>query len=147
MDTTKQKMSNRDLGGMYGALVILGNRSLPSMDSDIKIGRMAHCLAPTAEMLQPAKQKAMAEFGESHSLEDLTDTAANILAAQMTVRLNELDDEQVEVEIPVARVTKADLPKEKSGDDGWKNGARIGGIVSDLGILFEADVTDEAKKE
>ena len=144
MATEEVEVSQHDLKGMFGALGILGNRFLPTMDSDIKVGRMAYMLAPAAEPLGPAKKKIMAAFGEEHDLEGLTETAASILAARMATLLDAEDQKIVKVQMPMARITKADLPKEKTGDDGWKNGAQLGAIISDLGMLFE--YPDEPKE-
>ena len=137
MKTETMTVSNRALRGMFGALGILGNRSMANTLADLKVGRLIHHLAPVCEPIGPARQRMIAEFSNGRDLESLTETAAQILAAQLTSELADFDADEIEVKMPVIRIRQDDLPKEKPGDDGWKNAAQLGAIISDLGVLFE----------
>ena len=141
METTKVKLTNRDLRGMFGALQILGNRHLPTIDADLKVGRLIRLLAPLAEPIGPARQRIAARLAEADAghgdVEKLSPLGQQLLGAAIAGAQADFDGQEVEVDLPPWRITKADLPKEKTGDDGWRNGSQLGAIIADLGLLFE----------
>ena len=137
MKTEPMTVSNRTLRGMFAALGILGNRSMANTLADLKVGRLLHHLAPMCEPIGPARARIAAEFANGHDVEGLSEAAAQMLATGLAAKVAEFDEEEIEFDMPTMRIVHNDLPKEKPGDDGWKNAAQLGAITSDLGVLFE----------
>lgn len=131
------EITNKNLLNMFQALQELGTRFLPSMNSDVKVGRMTSFFEPSCSPIEPAKKKLLANFGEQNNLEELTETAVSILVAKLEVEMNAYDAVTVKVILPRERITRGDLPKERAGDDGWKNGTGLGTIIANLGPLFQ----------
>lgn len=135
------------------ALSLLIGRSLPSLDSEMKAGRLHQLVNDRAELIQKAKNKKSNDILKDHRVEDLKKMSPLLhekLAGEIAVDQGDFDQEdEPEWEWPPWKITKSDLPKEKSGEEGWKNGAGLGAIMSGLGPLF--DWTDweaqEAKKK
>ena len=147
MRTEAKTMTNSDLRVMYGALGILGNRSCATAMSDLKVGRLLNALAAIAHPIGTARQRVSDEFTNGKDPDKMSAPALQIMAAQMASAIAEFDAAEEEFEIPTMRITPDDLPKEKPGDDGWKNGAQIGAISADLGVLFEWPDDEECKQE
>jgi hypothetical protein len=131
------EITNKNLLNMFQALQELGTRFLPSLNSDVKVGRMTSFFEPSCSPIGPAKKKLLADFGEQNNLEELTETALSILVAKLEVEMNAYDAVTVKVMLPRERITREDLPKERTGDDGWKNGTGLGALIANLGPLFQ----------
>ena len=129
-------LTNRELWRMYAALKLLGNRRMANVGADLKVGRMLRVLAPLAEPLESAKQHAVQDVIKA-APPDATGLALSRVnlagaAAQLAV-----DEATVEVALPLAfALREADLPKEQSGEEGWRNAAGLGALMTDLGPLF-----------
>jgi len=130
--------TNGEILAQWRQLAILVQRALPSLDSDLRAGRMAHMYEAEGKLLEAIRNKISLDTLADFDLKKLTmlegeKINGSILAAQAKF------DGQVRVdwEVPKWRITRADLPKEKDGDSGWKNGAGVGAIVAGLGNLFE----------
>lgn len=139
------KTTHRGLNGWWQALSELGARFAPTLPADIKTGRLltpvklafepiAHERARIANRLMQEKTE---EFGVK-TMEELPKSVQRMLENAIVLAQLEWEQQEIEVAIPEGiRITQNDLPKERTGDEGWKNGAGLGGIISELGDLFE----------
>lgn len=139
------KTTHRGLNGWWQALSELGARFAPTISADIKTGRL---LTPVKRAFEPIAherarianrmmQDALDEHGVK-TIEDLPKSVQRMLDNAIALAQQEWEQTEIEVELPEGlTITQNDLPKERSGEDGWKNGAGLGGIISELGDLFE----------
>lgn len=134
--SNEMEITKRALGVMHAALVVLGNRSMASVSADLKIGRLLNAISPDADLVSAGRQRITTDFVEEVNPEGSA-VSAEIAGVSLQQQLTDYDLEKITVEIPVIRLNKADLPKEKAGEGGWKNARNIGCLVSDLGVLFE----------
>ena len=129
-------LTNRDLGRMYGALKVLGNRRMATLNADLKVARLLRTLEPLAEPIGPLKQRAITELLEG-APKELTGAAASLLNLRAEALQAAIDAEPVDVVLPLQfALTEADLPREMPGPEGWRNLASLGAIVVDLGPLY-----------
>lgn len=143
------KVTHRTLRGMYAALELLANRRLPSLDADLKVARLLTLLGPVAEPARAARDKValrvMEETIGGLEPEKVPQPIVALSNTRTKVAIDEFDAEIIEIELPPYRITKEDLPKDKAGDDGWKNGEAAAAIAADLGPLFRFDEADERR--
>ena len=132
------KLTNGRLQQMHAALKILGNRKMANLGSELKVARLLRALAQYVEPLEIVKRRATLELlGDPQE-----ETKRTLLQEQvLTLRIVEcqagLDSQEAEVELPLSCALKeADLPKELSGADGWKNASQLGALIADLGPLY-----------
>ncbi len=130
-------LTYRQLSRMFNAIVMLGNRSMANVGADLKVARFIRALQPEAVALAKKREELRAPPAQEDK------PALPAPAPEEIARLERaLLDERFEVALPLAfRLTEADLPKEKTGADGWKNADGLGAIVADLELLF--DLSDE----
>jgi hypothetical protein len=121
----------------------MGNRFLPSLPSDLKVAALLRIIAKENDASSTVRNKIPPRIMEQEGVSTQSIDKMPPLAQQMFVsKLNEaytdFDSQTVELEFPDRLlITQNDLPKERAGDDGWKNGSMIGAIVADLNLLFE----------
>lgn len=137
-------LTNRALGRMHNALKLLAMRSM-DLKVDLKVTRMLRILGPYVEPLDAARRKVIldvsAEVGEDA---ELTPMQEQIMGIHIQERQAQLDGETVEIALPVQFALTADeMPKEKTGKDGWKNAEALAAIMDDLGPLYLMDEKDE----
>jgi hypothetical protein len=137
----KGNTTRREVSRQYAALQILGNRFLPTLASDLKIGRLLAIIRPLAVPLVAERAKIaeriMTEFGGATVIDNMKSAAQQALMAKIQVEQEAYDSEYLNVDIPDRLlVTQDDLPKERSGDDGWQNASQRAALISDLGSLF-----------
>ena len=139
--------SRRKLARTANALAILAGRSCPSLDADLKAGRLHRIFSDAVEGFDKARNSISMKLLEGTAIKDLdklTPLANERLAGQIAVAQAAFDETLVEFEWPKWKIKKSDLPKEKTGDEGWKNGTAIGAITSGLGDLFDwSEIKDE----
>jgi len=133
----KIKITNFAMLRKWGALSILGQRFLPSVDSDMKISRLFSMHEAEGEIVKAGRNETSLRILEPLNLAKLSQLENEQIAGKVFMAQREFDLKEQDYTMPKWRVTKADLPKEKSGDDGWINGSGLGKIISDLGDLFE----------
>ncbi len=136
MNTKKTTVSNKTLRVMFQALGVLGNRSMANTLADLKVGRLLNHLAPVCEPIIPARAKITSEAMDGADVDGLGLAGLEVLQATVTEAQAIFDADEIEVDMPTMRIEQDDLPKEKPGDEGWKNAAQLGAITSDLGVLF-----------
>lgn len=133
-----QTVTNHTLRAMYGALSILGNRRLPTVTADVKVGRLLRALAPVVDPLQVARQRIVADVLADRDPNELSPLEARTLEAEVVKRQAELDAQLApeDFRMPAGMIELADLPAAMTGAEGWKNAEALGAITADLGPLF-----------
>ena len=131
------KITNFRLLRKWNALSILGQRFLPSVDSDMKIAKLLQLHEALGKIVEVARNRISLDILEPLNLAKLSGLENERIQGMVFTAQAEFDKKEQDYEKPKWVVTKADLPKEKSGDDGWINGSGLGKIISDLGDLFE----------
>lgn len=138
------KLTNRDLLNMYTALDTLGKRSMANVGADLKVGRLIKSIAPFADPLIAARNKIATDVMKDKKLEEMTIAEINKMNLEIMEKQKEIDDLSFTIELPLQfAIKEIDLPKEKTGSEGWKNADGLGNIVSSLGPLY---IWDEEKK-
>lgn len=123
---------------MHGALGILGNRSMASVNADLRVGRMLAQVGPTAELYRKGKNRTTLDTIGDADLAKLSPIEQAALKAKIDVAHAGYDAEPAEdFTLPKGVLREADLPKEKTGDNGWQNANQLGALCADLGPLFE----------
>lgn len=144
----KETITRRELRGMYSALQILCNRFLPTIGSDLKVGELARLIGQIAEPQNAARNKIPLRLMEKEGLTigelgKLPTLSQQMYMAMLSEMYTEYDEAKVELAVDDRLLVKqSDLPKEKAGEEGWKNGTMNGAIVADLGSLFVHPKTD-----
>jgi len=138
------KMTNRELQRIWNAATVLANRKMANVGADLKVGRLQKSLQIYAEPLDKARRSVAADILGASNLDDMPDLRRQLTSLKIEAAESDLLDMEVEVTIPLAYALKeADLPKEQTGSDGWKNAGGLGILTANLGILF---VWDEETK-
>lgn len=134
-------ISHGALQRMHSALVILGNRFMPSTPADIRVANLLKAVSDQHETIEAARTKIarriIDEVGGPIAVDNLKSAAQQAVMLLIKEEQARFDAEKIEVVLPNKRITQNDLPKERQGEDGWKNGSQLGAIIADLGILFE----------
>lgn len=137
------KMTNRELQRNYNSVTVLANRRMANVGADMKVGRLQQALQPHAEILEKARRRIAMDILSGSSLDEMPDLRKQLVSLQIEQAESDLLDQETEVMLPMAYALKeADLPKEQTGSDGWKNGGGLGILTANLGRLF---VWDEEK--
>ncbi|HXG69475.1 MAG TPA: hypothetical protein VNJ04_02560 [Gemmatimonadaceae bacterium] len=132
------KLTNKQVLAMSNALRNLGNRKMGSVTADLKVGRLIRLLAPHAEPIAETRQKIATDLIGDRDIEEMSVGESNLLASKMSAAQTELDMAECEIDLPASlKLTLADLPKERTGDDGWKNATQLGAITADLGQFYD----------
>ena len=143
--TTEAKVTitHRELTQKALALSALSGRALPSLDSDMKVGRLHKIHEVEAHLLEKPRNQISIRILKDMDLKKLTGIEAERIMGTIAIEQADFDRMTIPWEKNKWHITKADLPKEKSGDEGWKNGAGLGAIISGLGDLFQDDTKVE----
>lgn len=137
------KLTHREVTAMYGALQLLGNRFLPTINSDLRIGKLLQMVGPHAQPLAAGRVRASRDviehYGGAEGIERLSAVAQQAVATEISMAQIEFDRLEIEIEgfEDWPKLTQNDLPKERAGENGWQNGSQIAALVADLGVLFE----------
>ncbi|HXG71394.1 MAG TPA: hypothetical protein VNJ04_12385 [Gemmatimonadaceae bacterium] len=132
------RLTNRQVLAMHTALRLLGNRKMGSVTADLKVGRLIRLRAPHAEPIAETRQKIATFLIGDRDIEEMSAGENNLLASKLVTMQTELDMAECEIELPASlKLTEADLPKERAGDDGWKNATQLGAITADLGEFYD----------
>lgn len=138
------KLSRRSLCKQFICLTELGNRFAPTLAADIKVSKLLSAVAKEWEPIAIERAKigtfAIRNALEMHgvkSLEELPESLQQLTIGEAKVAQDAWDAEEIEVTLPDTRITQNDLPKEKSGENGWQNGNGLAALVAGLGELFE----------
>lgn len=130
-------MTRIELLKMVSALAEIGNRTLPTINSDLRVARLLRLLKPEADEIDKARAKLVAEATDrANATEDKNEQ--NAINAKLVADLNAFFSEPVEIELPPEnkRITEADLPKDLSGDAGAENRKALATILTDLGEMY-----------
>lgn len=131
------QFSHNKIIAIHSALAILGNRKMATINGDLRVARLLRLFTPEAELIKKAKNRIIVE-NTSGDVGKLEQIERYKLQAILNDKANEFDSEMVDILLPEnLRIKEEDLPKELSGDDGWKNANQLGAIVADLDCLFE----------
>lgn len=135
-------LKRRAIAKMHAAAQELARRYAPSMDADLKFGRIVVFLDPhaTPQIGERARIAAriVQEAGGPTACDLMKPVAQQVVQQMITSRQEEYDDQIVYLEIPEKLfVSQNDLPQQKAGDNGWENAASRGALAADLGVLFK----------
>ena len=130
--------------GMHTALSILGDRFMPNIKADIKVARLLVHFTPIVDPLNVERNKMATKTLEdakqskgTGDIDKLSNAAQQEVMALVVLAQQEWDNLPITLELPDIKIDQNDLPKERTGDDGWKNGSSLGSIIAGLGELFE----------
>lgn len=130
---------------MQTALAVLGNKRMATPGADVAVARLLNAMKPLAEPLATARRRVTIDVLAGRDISGLSQAEMMKLNLDIAEAEKQLLDQEVEVDLPLAyKLKMADLPKEQTGSDGWRNCEGLGAIVSDLGMLF---VMDEEEKK
>lgn len=134
MSLTTHKIRRKDLLAMNSALGVLAKKTLPSLNSELKVSKLIKAIKLTIEGIKEALDK----FSEANSKDDGNGNRIPINAFEYNKAV-ELELQKTEdVELPDTRLTKDDLPAALKGDKGDANRETNAGVIADLDFLFEA---------
>jgi hypothetical protein len=139
MAAETMKLPNKTVERLYKALVALSRRTLPSIQSDLKVAKLRRYFAPLAEPIEEARQKKLIENSVEVAGESQIQNAAAIASANL-----EIADALCEFTKPSIAILESDLPKELKGEPsaanpfaGSGNATGRAEIISELDFLFE----------
>ncbi|HXG72578.1 MAG TPA: hypothetical protein VNJ04_18395 [Gemmatimonadaceae bacterium] len=131
-------LTNKQVLAMSNALRLLGNRKMGSVTADLKVGRLIRLLAPHAEPIAETRQKIATFLIGDRDIEEMSAGESALMASKMVGMQATFDAMEIELDFPASlKLTQADLPKERTGDDGWKNATQLGAITADLVQLYD----------
>lgn len=135
-------MTNQRVQRMFAALTTMANRFLPSVAADIRVANLINKLEPISRPIAAGRARVandiIAAHGGPEAIERLGDMAQQAILIEIQVAQDGYDAEAADLDISSWKlVDQSMLPRERAGDDGWKNGANLGAIIADLGPLFE----------
>jgi hypothetical protein len=122
---------------MVSALAELGNRTLPTITSDLRVAKLLRLLKPDADEIDKRRAKIVEAATEAASkTEDQGER--NAINAKLVADLNAFFSESSDVELPPEnkRLTESDLPKDLAGDNGADNRKALATLLADLGELY-----------
>lgn len=138
-DTTTMTLPNKTVERIYKALVMLSRRTLPGINSDLKVAKLRRFFAPLAEPIEEARQKKLIENSEDVAGESQLKNAAAVAASNI-----EIANQPCEFDKPRWTIVEGDLPKELKGEPsqqnpfaGNANRTGVGEIVAELDFLYE----------
>ena len=143
-----EEVTHREICGQFGALRELGKRFLPTINSDLRVGKLLSYIGPVASSLLEQRdqigpklfEKLKSELGPTIKFEDLSKLTQQELIARINEAQSKWDEMVVNVTYPSARITPDDLPVEREGDNGREDEKRNdymrGTLIGDLGRLF-----------
>lgn len=123
---------------MAEALKQLGNRKCPNLNNDLRVSRLLIWLRPHIDAIEIARQKVQKDAADRSKEPGLSASALEMIVLQMQTSLNELELTPFPIyDRPPFKLGKGDLPRDMTGEGGWKNSSSLGAIVADLGELLE----------
>ena len=130
-------ITNQDVVRMVSALTALGNRTLPTINSDLRVAKLLRLLKPIADDLEVARTKRIAEAQKA--IDQTQDEQARLsINSEFVAGMTQLFSQPAEVILPPEdkRLSEVDLPKDMAGEDGSKNRNALGSLIADLGELY-----------
>ena len=133
------KITQGALVKTWGALAQLAaqGRYLPTLDADLKIGRLLRIYEPEGKLLETARNRVSMDILKDRKLDNLMPLEHERLAGEIAAAQAVFDGKEMEWEPPKWKVTEADLPRGKDDGKGRENAVGVGGIINGLGDLFE----------
>lgn len=135
---------------MGEALKQMGNRKCPNLNNDLRVARLVTWMRPMLDAIDITRQKVQKDAAEAGQQAGLSASALEMVVLKMQTALSELDLTPFPIyDAPPFKLGKNDLPKDMTGDGGWKNSSALGAIVADLDFLLElseAELTELAKE-
>ena len=132
-------LPNKTVERIYNALVTLSRRTLPDINSDLKVARLRRHFQPLAEPIEEARQKQLIENSVDVAGESQLQNAAAVAASNL-----EIANKPCEFTKPTLTIVQGDLPKELKGEPSARNpfsgNANATGrseIIAELDFLFE----------
>mgnify|MGYP001584267856 CR=1 FL=1 len=130
-------MTRLELLKVVSALTELGNRALPTINSDLRVAKLLRLLKPEADDIDKARAKLVSEATERASKTE-NKVEQNAINAKLIDELNAFFSEPAEAELPPEdkRIHETDLPKAKAGDESSDNRKALAVLIVDLGDLY-----------
>ena len=143
-------LTNARCWEIYDALTTLGRRKCPLINSDLKVARLIKWIEPYAHPIQSARNGIPARVLNGRQTDGLTPVDVQLINFAISGEQEALDAATVDLPpaprssgVPLV-LRQADLPKEQTGDLGWKNADSLGIIVAHLDFLYEFAESDGA---
>jgi hypothetical protein len=139
----KTSITRKQVREIHSALLMMSQRLLPTTDTDMKVGAALGVVRKVAEPIISARNNVVTRVVEGLGIKDVQKMVGlqqDMMMARIQEEQDKFDAELMDFEIDDKYIiTRNDLPKDRVGDDGWKNRAANGAIIADLGPLFKAD--------
>lgn len=132
-ETKNIAIKNSEIVNIKAALDLLASRTLPSLNAELKIAKLARHMKPYFEDYDAIRTKYIKEH--TKSTEDGESKMRD--AAGLQSKINDLLNTEVEIVEPTARVKKDDLPQTLKGEGGEKNREGVAAALLNLGFLYE----------
>lgn len=126
---------------IWDGLLSLSKKTLPSPESEMRVGLLLKAYEPHHEAIKAARQKVedqhAVKAGAKISYRDPYGYAQ---------KLKRIRDTRLTLRLPRTLLKKSDLPVVSDGEDDVKNRQATAAIRTLLGPLFEWETTDEVKQ-
>jgi hypothetical protein len=131
----KTSITRKQVREIHSALLMMSQRLLPTTDTDMKVGAALGVVRKVAEPIISARNNVVTRVVEGLGIKDVQ----KMVGLQQDMMMARIQEEQDKFDAELMDFEIDDLPKDRVGDDGWKNRAANGAIIADLGPLFKAD--------